>query len=164
METRDVVGLGDDGIAGAVYGHLCGDALGVPYEFQPPEAIDEVVIVARAVQADTTGAVSNSFLNREELRSAVGAGSDDNSILSNSIYGNGGLGIDLGIAIEAAQHPIDEQLVVLLDLAVAFQSMFFHVKIIKKASKLSKRHQTSSKLIKKSSKVIKKDQKVIKID
>lgn len=40
------------------------------------DAIDEVVVVARAVQADTYGAVSNSYLNREELRSAVGAGSD----------------------------------------------------------------------------------------
>jgi hypothetical protein len=38
--------------------------------------IDEVVVVARAVQADPHGAVSSTYLNREELRSAVGAGSD----------------------------------------------------------------------------------------
>jgi ADP-ribosylglycohydrolase/protein-tyrosine phosphatase len=29
-------------LEGAVYGHLCGDALGVPYEFQPPEHIGTV--------------------------------------------------------------------------------------------------------------------------
>jgi hypothetical protein len=38
--------------------------------------VDEVVVVARAVQADPHGAVSSTYLNREELRSAVGAGSD----------------------------------------------------------------------------------------
>ncbi len=44
----------------------------------PPrdEEIDEIVAVARAVQADPFGAASNTYLNREELRSAVGAGSD----------------------------------------------------------------------------------------
>ena len=40
------------------------------------EVIDEVVVVARGRVADPFGPVSNSFLNREELRSAVGAGSD----------------------------------------------------------------------------------------
>ena len=42
------------------------------------EAIEEVVVVAKARGrlADPFGAVSNSFFNREELRSAVGAGSD----------------------------------------------------------------------------------------
>jgi hypothetical protein len=40
------------------------------------EGLDEVVVVARAVQADTFGATSSTYLNREELRSAVGAGSD----------------------------------------------------------------------------------------
>jgi len=40
------------------------------------EAIDEVTVLARAVRADVFGAVSNSYLNREELRSAVGTGSD----------------------------------------------------------------------------------------
>lgn len=29
-------------LAGAAWGHLVGDAIGVPYEFQPPEAIDTV--------------------------------------------------------------------------------------------------------------------------
>lgn len=38
--------------------------------------IEEVVVVARARQADLNGAASSTFLNREELRSAVGAGSD----------------------------------------------------------------------------------------
>lgn len=40
------------------------------------EAIDEIVVRARGRVADPYGAVSNSFFNREELRSAVGAGSD----------------------------------------------------------------------------------------
>jgi hypothetical protein len=38
--------------------------------------LDEIVVVARGRVADQLGAVSNSFFNREELRSAVGAGSD----------------------------------------------------------------------------------------
>ena len=29
-------------LEGAIYGHLCGDALGVPYEFNEPEQIDAV--------------------------------------------------------------------------------------------------------------------------
>jgi ADP-ribosyl-[dinitrogen reductase] hydrolase len=29
-------------LAGAIYGHLVGDALGVPYEFTPPERVDDV--------------------------------------------------------------------------------------------------------------------------
>lgn len=40
------------------------------------ETIDEVRVTARAVQADSYGPVSSSYLNREELRSAVGTGSD----------------------------------------------------------------------------------------
>ena len=39
-------------------------------------AIEEVVVVARALQADRYGPASGSILNREELRSAVGTGSD----------------------------------------------------------------------------------------
>jgi hypothetical protein len=40
------------------------------------EALQEVVVVARARVADPHGAASNSLLNREELRSAPGTGSD----------------------------------------------------------------------------------------
>jgi hypothetical protein len=40
------------------------------------EALEEVVVLARAQIADPHGAVSNSLLNREELRSAAGTGSD----------------------------------------------------------------------------------------
>ena len=39
-------------------------------------AVEEIVVVARGRVADQSGAASNSFFNREELRSAVGAGSD----------------------------------------------------------------------------------------
>jgi hypothetical protein len=38
--------------------------------------VEEIVVVARGRVADQFGAASNSFFNREELRSAVGAGSD----------------------------------------------------------------------------------------
>lgn len=38
--------------------------------------IEEVIVVARALQADRYGPASATRLNREELRSAVGAGSD----------------------------------------------------------------------------------------
>jgi hypothetical protein len=40
------------------------------------EVLEEVVVLARAQIADPYGAVSNSRLNREELRSAPGTGSD----------------------------------------------------------------------------------------
>ncbi|MGH8203650.1 MAG: TonB-dependent receptor plug domain-containing protein, partial [Steroidobacteraceae bacterium] len=40
------------------------------------EALEEVVVRARAQIADPHGSVSNSLLNREELRSAPGTGSD----------------------------------------------------------------------------------------
>jgi hypothetical protein len=38
--------------------------------------LEEIVVVARGRVADPFGPVSNSYFNREELRSAVGAGSD----------------------------------------------------------------------------------------
>lgn len=40
------------------------------------EALEEIVVQARAQIADPNGAASNSLLNREELRSAAGTGSD----------------------------------------------------------------------------------------
>jgi hypothetical protein len=40
------------------------------------EVLEETVVLARAQTADPHGAVSNSLLNREELRSAPGSGSD----------------------------------------------------------------------------------------
>jgi hypothetical protein len=40
------------------------------------EPLQEVVVMARAQTADTYGGVGNSLLNREELRSAPGTGSD----------------------------------------------------------------------------------------
>ncbi|HSN70990.1 MAG TPA: TonB-dependent receptor [Steroidobacteraceae bacterium] len=43
---------------------------------QQEEVLEEIIVRARARTADPHGSVSNSFLNREELRSAVGAGSD----------------------------------------------------------------------------------------
>lgn len=47
------------------------------FELRPvPESIDEIVVIARARKADPFGAVSNRFLNRDELRNAPGSGSD----------------------------------------------------------------------------------------
>ena len=40
------------------------------------ENIEEVVVVAEATQADPYGAVSNTFLDREHLRTAAGSGGD----------------------------------------------------------------------------------------
>ncbi len=48
------------------------------FELQPvSDSIDEIVVVARrAREADPFGAVSNTFLGRDELRNAAGSGSD----------------------------------------------------------------------------------------
>ncbi|MEQ9561370.1 MAG: TonB-dependent receptor plug domain-containing protein, partial [Woeseiaceae bacterium] len=47
------------------------------FELQPvSESIDEIVVVARAREADPFGAVSNRILSRDELRNAPGSGSD----------------------------------------------------------------------------------------
>jgi len=42
----------------------------------PAPVLEEVVVVARARQADVLNGVSGSFRNRDELRNAVGAGAD----------------------------------------------------------------------------------------
>jgi len=47
------------------------------FELQPvSDSMDEIVVVARAREADPFGAVSNRFLSRDELRNAPGSGSD----------------------------------------------------------------------------------------
>lgn len=47
------------------------------FELQPaPDLLEEIVVVARAREADPFGAVSNKFLSRDELRNAPGSGSD----------------------------------------------------------------------------------------
>ncbi|HLU06891.1 MAG TPA: carboxypeptidase regulatory-like domain-containing protein [Woeseiaceae bacterium] len=47
------------------------------FELQPVSgSLDEIVVVARAREADPFGAVSNRFLSRDELRNAPGSGSD----------------------------------------------------------------------------------------
>src|SRR5687767_8834747 len=48
------------------------------FELQPvSDSIDEIIVVARrAREADPFGAVSNTFLGRDELRNAAGSGSD----------------------------------------------------------------------------------------
>ena len=46
------------------------------------DAVDEIVVVERARKADLFGAVSNTFLTRDELRNAPGSGSDAMRALS----------------------------------------------------------------------------------
>jgi hypothetical protein len=47
------------------------------FELQPvSDSMDEIVVVARAREADPFGAVSDTFLSRDELRNAPGSGSD----------------------------------------------------------------------------------------
>ena len=51
----------------------------IPFRLQmrpADEALDEVVVLAQAVKADALGAVSSSYLDREDLRTAVGSGAD----------------------------------------------------------------------------------------
>jgi hypothetical protein len=48
----------------------------VRFELQPVSAPTEVFVYARAREADPFGAVSNTFLSRDELRNAAGSGSD----------------------------------------------------------------------------------------
>ncbi len=40
------------------------------------DSVEEILVVAEAIQTDTLGAVSSSFLGREALRTAVGSGAD----------------------------------------------------------------------------------------
>jgi ADP-ribosyl-[dinitrogen reductase] hydrolase len=46
-------------LEGAIWGHLVGDALGVPYEFRPPEAIGEVVFGAHGTHHQPPGTWSD---------------------------------------------------------------------------------------------------------
>jgi ADP-ribosylglycohydrolase len=48
MERPDERELEAERLEGAIWGHLVGDALGVPYEFHPPGAIGEVVFEVTA--------------------------------------------------------------------------------------------------------------------
>ena len=46
-------------LAGAVYGHLVGDAMGVPYEFLEPSAIKEVIFGAKGTHSQPPGTWSD---------------------------------------------------------------------------------------------------------
>ncbi len=46
-------------LEGAIWGHLVGDALGVPYEFRPPEVIGDVVFGARGTHGQPPGTWSD---------------------------------------------------------------------------------------------------------
>ena len=51
----------------------------IPFRLQMravDDRMDEILVVARAIQTDQYGAASNTFLDREDLRTAVGSGAD----------------------------------------------------------------------------------------
>ena len=51
----------------------------IPFRLQmhaADEGMDEVVVVAESIRTDAFGAVSSTFLDREDLRTAVGSGAD----------------------------------------------------------------------------------------
>lgn len=65
-----------------------------PVELPPDTPLEEVLVVARARQADSLSGVTSSFRNRDELRNAVGAGSD----VMRALDGLPGLASDGGFA------------------------------------------------------------------
>ncbi len=51
----------------------------VPLQFPmrvADESVDEILVVAKAIQTDPFGAVTSTYLDREDLRTAVGSGAD----------------------------------------------------------------------------------------
>ncbi len=70
-------------LEGAVWGHLAGDALGVPYEFRPPGAIGEVVFGASGTHGRRPGTWSDDgALMLALLDSLVPPASDAGALLS----------------------------------------------------------------------------------
>jgi ADP-ribosylglycohydrolase/protein-tyrosine phosphatase len=63
-------------LEGAIWGHLVGDALGVPYEFRPPEAIGEVEFGARGTHRQPPGTWSDDGALMLALLDSLVAGDD----------------------------------------------------------------------------------------
>lgn len=95
---------------GAVYGHLVGDALGVPYEFKPASAIDEVEWRGGGVHDQPPGTWSDDgALMLSLLDSLLSAGFDPDDQVRRALawrdegrYAAGGLVFDIGNATSAA--------------------------------------------------------------
>jgi len=103
-------------LAGAIYGHLVGDAMGVPYEFLEPAAIKEVVFGAAGTHGQPPGTWSDDgalMLALLDSLLSVGFEPADQAarILSwyrEGAYAPGGLVFDVGnTTIRAIQHVSD---------------------------------------------------------
>lgn len=101
----------DERLAGAIWGHLVGDALGVPYEFKPPSAIGEVVWGASGTHRQPPGTWSDDGgLMLATLDSLLSAGFDPDDQARRFLawyegpdYKPGPL-FDIGNATSAALH------------------------------------------------------------
>jgi ADP-ribosyl-[dinitrogen reductase] hydrolase len=99
-------------LEGAVYGHLCGDALGVPYEFMDPADIDAVVWRGHGTYDQPPGTWSDDgALMLALLDSLLTAGFDAADQARRALawkdegaYAPGGLVFDIGTATSQALH------------------------------------------------------------
>jgi ADP-ribosylglycohydrolase len=97
-------------LEGAVYGHLCGDALGVPYEFTPPDAIGTVAWRGHGTYDQPPGTWSDDgALTLALLDSLLSAGFDLEdqgrralAWIDDGEYAVGGVVFDIGGATSAA--------------------------------------------------------------
>ena len=101
-------------LEGAVYGHLCGDALGVPYEFLPADRIGEVEWKGGGSHGQPPGTWSDDgALMLALLDSLLAAGFDTADQGRRALawrdegaYAPGGVVFDVGISTTAALHEL----------------------------------------------------------
>lgn len=105
-------------LEGAVYGHLVGDALGVPYEFQPPERIGDVTWRGGGLHGQPPGTWSDDralmlALLDSLLSVAPGGGFDTADQAARALawcdegrYAPAGLVFDIGNATDAAMRAL----------------------------------------------------------
>ena len=101
-------------LEGAVYGHLCGDALGVPYEFSQPDAIGEVEWRGHGTHAQPPGTWSDDgALMLALLDSLLTVGFDTADQARRALawrdtgdYAPGRVVFDVGIATSQALHEL----------------------------------------------------------
>jgi ADP-ribosylglycohydrolase len=101
-------------LEGAVYGHLCGDALGVPYEFLPADRIGEVEWTGGGSHDQPAGTWSDDgALMLALLDSLLSVGFDPADQGRRAVawrdegaYAPGGLVFDVGVSTTAALHEL----------------------------------------------------------
>ncbi|HSM34072.1 MAG TPA: ADP-ribosylglycohydrolase family protein [Anaerolineae bacterium] len=101
-------------LEGAVYGHLCGDALGVPYEFQPPDHIGAVEWRGHGSHDRPPGTWSDDgalMLALLDSLLTVGFDTADQALRAlawrdEGAYAPGGLVFDIGTATSQALHQL----------------------------------------------------------